>query len=219
MLKIYAFLAKLPQLSDEQFHAHWRDPHGTLTKRIPQFTRYVQNHGVGPQAELEGLEATPFLGIPTIWVRDEQDLAAAQSEPAYAPLDADGDKLYDRSRIAWLMTREHVVVPQDPEPGSARERALVLLSKRESAIGPENCQAAIAALRRSLPDVVGASYALALPEFGDPPFDAVLEIDFADAQALDRDWPQAWASAKDEISAFADLNSSFGFRAVAERVI
>jgi hypothetical protein len=66
MIKTYAFIVKKAGLSDEQFHAHWRDPHGVMTARIPYFVRYLQNHGVGEECRLAPFPPVPFRGVPVI---------------------------------------------------------------------------------------------------------------------------------------------------------
>lgn len=218
MIKIYAFLVKLEQLSDEEFHAHWRDPHGTLTKRIPQFKRYEQNHGIGPVPSLPGLNKTQYLGIPAVWVDTAEDLGAAQSHPDYVPLDADGDLLYDKSQIDWLLAHEQVILPQNRLPGDACARAMLFLKARSQRIENENCVTAIAALRAHLPQLIGASFSLPLHEFGPSPYDAVMELDFANQSKLLSSWSETWDTLKPQLD-FADLEASKGFRAQAERLI
>ena len=51
MIKIFVMINKQPHMTDEQFHAHWRHPHGTLTCRVPQIRAYVQDHGISSNAE------------------------------------------------------------------------------------------------------------------------------------------------------------------------
>ena len=46
MIKVSAFLPKRADLTDEQFHAHWRHPHGDLAVRTQRIRRYVQLHGI-----------------------------------------------------------------------------------------------------------------------------------------------------------------------------
>jgi len=33
MIKVFAFIVKRADLTDEKFHAHWREPHGRLISR------------------------------------------------------------------------------------------------------------------------------------------------------------------------------------------
>lgn len=66
MLKVFALLTKLDALDRAGFGAHWRHPHGTLTKRMPQVRRYVQNL-VEPGITPTGLAPASWSGVAAIW--------------------------------------------------------------------------------------------------------------------------------------------------------
>ena len=44
MPKMVAFLKKRPEMSVEDFQAHWNSPHGKLGSAVPGARRYVQSH-------------------------------------------------------------------------------------------------------------------------------------------------------------------------------
>ena len=53
-VKVHAFMVKKAGLSDEDFHSHWRDPHGHLAMRVTEIIRYVQDHTYGTNPQFEG---------------------------------------------------------------------------------------------------------------------------------------------------------------------
>src|SRR3546814_14042494 len=45
-IKILATIPRRKDLSEQQFHDHWRHPHGTLSKTIACLRGYVQSHRI-----------------------------------------------------------------------------------------------------------------------------------------------------------------------------
>ncbi len=219
-VKVYAFIVKKPGLSDEKFHAHWRDPHGTLTKKLPYFKRYVQNHGIGSVPTLPGLTPTPYLGIPTVWVDQLSDLEAAVADPLYVPLDRDIDLLYIREKAAWLFTKEYVRCASPGDPGFIPTKAQIFIKQKPGIADFEQHLARFSQAVGSLPGVIGLTAALPLDGTDAPMFDGVVEVSFADQAHFDAAWtdtgPQA---ALTMLDTFADRAASRGFLAQEERVI
>ena len=226
-VKVFAFIAKRADLTDEQFHAHWREPHGRLAKQVPQIRRYHQNHGIGAVPALPGLAPTPYLGIATIWVADLVKLGAIYGDPGYVEIHADELNLLDRNQLVWLVTREWVVAPgpRADDPGFMPIKAQLLLKRRadvplaefEAAIGR------VAGGARRQTAAIGVSYALALaeayPGADRPPFDAVIELSYQDAARFGKAWRRAGPMLLERLSRVAELEASRGFFAREERVI
>jgi len=206
---------KLPELTDSQFFDHWRDPHGTMTRRIPQFRRYAQNHGAAPRAEVPGLASTPYLGIATVWVDRIEDLVAANADPNFPPLDADGDKMYDRSQLAWLIGQETIVRLPPPLADWRPAKILLLLKSGANPLDAEAMRLLAGRAIDSFPTLAGLAWVLPL-EAG-APFDAIIELTFADQIALAAAWGKGGFLT--DIKGPVDLASSRGFRANEERVI
>lgn len=218
MLKVHAFLVKLPELSDEAFFAHWRHPHGTMTRRIPQFRRYVQNHGLGNPPAVPGFACGPWLGMPVIWVDDFEALAAANAHPNYPELDADADEMYVRSALAWSMGREIVLTPQAAGAATMPVKALLLLKAGPTAIDEPALRSLLARLRDLLPEETGLRATLPGSAEAAGPFDAIVEISFDDRARFDAAWGDGAAIAT-EVNRIADPDATKAMLAREERVI
>jgi hypothetical protein len=61
VIRFLSLIARRPDVSKQEFHDHWRHPHGTMGRLIPGLLDYVQAHQIdtallGPgQAEYEGV--------------------------------------------------------------------------------------------------------------------------------------------------------------------
>ena len=226
-VKVFAFIAKRADLSDEQFHAHWREPHGRLAQKVPQIRRYQQNHGIGAVPTLPGLGPTPYRGIATIWVRDLPTLGKIYGDPGYVEVHEDELNLLDRAQLIWLVTREWVIAPgpRADDPAYAPIKAQLLL-KRRADVTPAQFEAAVARISnqgRRQTVALAASYALALaeayPAADRPPFDAVIEWSYADSAGLEKGWRRSGTALLGRLAVVADIGASRGFLAREERVI
>ena len=63
MIKLFALIPKLPGITDEKFHSHWRDPHGELAKHI---TEMRQNMGPGVVPITVPIDVTEPMGMETL---------------------------------------------------------------------------------------------------------------------------------------------------------
>lgn len=204
-VKASALLVKLPHLTMEEFDRHWRHPHGTLTKRLPYFKRYVQNHALENPPETAGIARIPYDGVPTVWATAADDLAAATKDPRYAELDADVDKMYVRSKVVWLQGHEYVTCQSQSSADATPVKAMLLL-RRDEAVGAAQFEKGLAdALRvakRSMPGLTSLTTML-LPPGGGAPYDAVIEIAFATEPAF----RSAWSAHAEKVITAADLVS------------
>src|SRR3546814_13761873 len=64
-IKILATIPRRKDISEQQFHDHWRHPHGTLSKQIACLRGYVQSHRIVspllPDTQLD------YDGITQLW--------------------------------------------------------------------------------------------------------------------------------------------------------
>ena len=80
MVKIFYLIPKRPDLSDEQFHRHWREVHAPLALRLPGLRRYVQCH-VLPETYAG---STPtYDGVAELWWPDLASLEKAALSPEF----------------------------------------------------------------------------------------------------------------------------------------
>lgn len=215
MIKALAFLVKLPRLSDAAFFAHWRHPHGTMTRRIPQFRRYVQNHRIG---DLPGFATGPWLGVPAIWLDDLSALAEAQLHPEYAPLDADGDNMYIRDRTAWLVGSETNVKAQAADAASMPIKAILLLGNGSAPADAAAVLNLTNELAETLSGITGASVTMPVDLTAPAPCAALIELSFGDRAAFDAAWHDG-RDVVDSVARLTDLPNSHGILAREERVI
>ncbi|GAB4379591.1 MAG: hypothetical protein Kow00121_34040 [Elainellaceae cyanobacterium] len=89
MIKFVYCIRKRADLSDEEFHAFWRDVHGPFIRDLAQTlkaTKYIQSHTIATPVNLEiaksrGLDASPYDGVTEIWWNSMEDFLAAVSTP------------------------------------------------------------------------------------------------------------------------------------------
>ena len=88
MIKVSAFLPKRADLTDEQFHAHWRHPHGDLAVRTQRIRRYVQLHSFDPaiSADIRNSRNGPeqYDGVAQLWFDSFEDMAVNAGNPEAA---------------------------------------------------------------------------------------------------------------------------------------
>jgi uncharacterized protein (TIGR02118 family) len=226
-VKVYAFMVKKKGLTDDEFHAHWREPHGRLTKKVPQIKRYLQNHGVGSKPTLNGLAATPYLGIPTIWVADLGKLQEINADPGFVEVHEDELNLLERDQLAWLVTTETVVSEGDAadDIGRVATKGLLFIAAKEG-VAADSFRERVQVVSETLPMRLGADrvtvampHAAAYPGDASPLFDAVIEIGFKNDRALHEAWERHGAHLLQELSLYSALPRSRGFLAREERVI
>jgi len=106
MIKIIYFFKRRPEMSVEDFQAHWRTNHAELIAALPGIRRYVQNH-VLPSAYRKGEPA--FDGVAESWFDDTAAMKALAGSPQYAAVLADEPAFIDRASMGSIITEEHVV--------------------------------------------------------------------------------------------------------------
>ncbi len=79
-VKVFCFFARRPDLTEQQFHDHWRHPHGTMAKRITSVRRYVQAHAVGDQPT----SSSGHDGVAELWFDDIQTANTLNEDADYA---------------------------------------------------------------------------------------------------------------------------------------
>jgi hypothetical protein len=229
LIRVFVLIKKLPHLTDEQFHAHWRHPHGTLTLRMPQLLGYVQNHGIGARPMLPGLPSTPYLGVPVIQLASIADLEAMAADPRYKPLHEDALLLYDQQDVVWLvMNPDGERAQSSAPPGSHMINALLLL-RRSPQCPAVQFQRGVRELSAALQAAAGhgceSRLSLPDPAFYDgkdaPRFDALIEMRFEQIASFEKGWA---ASATGDLLSTAqrsllDPLQTCGFLAQEERFI
>ena len=225
-VKVYAFIVKKHDISDAEFHAHWRHPHGDLTKKVPQIKRYLQNHGVGNPAALEGVATMPYLGIATIWVADVGKLGEIFNDPGFQDVHADELNLLERGELSWLVAQE-TVVTAGPRPGDAgyQPTKALLFVKRAPGTSPAAFQSGLEAAALYAGRAVRNArvvYAVPHPAAGadsKPPYDGVLELAVRDDATFARAWAANGVTLAKILAPVVEAGATRGFLAHERRVI
>jgi len=108
MIKIFYLIPKRPDISDEQFHRHWREVHAQFALRITGLRRYVQSHRIKHGGF--GLSC-PYEGVAEVWFDSLEAARQMQQSREYREgAFADEPNFIDTSRLAWIATQENVVL-------------------------------------------------------------------------------------------------------------
>lgn len=117
MIKFFGLIPRLEGQPPQEFHDHWRHPHGTLALPIETFRGYVQGHQF-PHPAL-GSATSQFEGFAEVWFHDLDDAVGLATHPQYvAYVQPDELNFVDLSRLKWLNTTEDVVIA---EPGGGHD--------------------------------------------------------------------------------------------------
>lgn len=190
--KLYALIPRRQDISDTEFHAHWREPHGTLAKQIRVLQGYVQSHRI---AELDpGLPQSPYEGIAEAHFVDTKTGLAMGENPDYTEHALrDEPNFMDRDNLSFLVTVEHVVDAGPPRgPNATGVKLLQMLRRPAGAelerwrwafLGSDQSRitAALGASRHVIAFSVPESYPDGGPE---PGFDAVRELSWPDSSSF-----------------------------------
>lgn len=204
MIKFYAMLTRRADLTHERFSEHWRTVHRELAVKIRRTRRYAQSHGI--EERLAGLRSAAWDGVAEVWL---DDLAAAsRSDPdleRYAKPDEPNFLAPDG--IPQICAEHRVVVPP-PEDGV---KALVFGDRRDPSTDLERWWEAAASIGDLCDDPAGLAAAVALPEAGPAPHDAVLELWWRDLPALRTDWERNGAAILDRLGDLVDVDRAVGW--------
>jgi hypothetical protein len=123
-LKMFCGLPRRKDITAQQFHDHWRHPHGTLARSISTIRNYVQSHQL--PCDLLGPDQGLYDGIPEVAWESAADGMGLATHPTYVrDLIPDEPKFIDMERIFFLFTTEEVLqsLPDPNEPGEPGDHA------------------------------------------------------------------------------------------------
>lgn len=190
--KLYALIPRRPDISDAEFHAHWREPHATLAKKITSLQRYVQSHRIPEPAP--GLPESPYEGIAEAYFADAATGLAMGEDPNYTEHALrDEPNFMDVGNLAFLVTVEHVVDPGPPRAPDAAGVKLLQLVRRPAGTKPEewragflgSAQSELTSVLRATRHVIAPSVPESYPAGGPAPaFDAVRELSWPDVDTF-----------------------------------
>lgn len=105
MVKSINFLKRKPGMSVEAFQEYWRTSHAELVKKIPELRKYVQCHTL-----LSGYrKGEPvYDGVAELWYDDTDTMRRIADLPESRVALADDENFLDMSKMAFILTEEHV---------------------------------------------------------------------------------------------------------------
>jgi hypothetical protein len=198
-VKVHAFMVKKAGLSDEDFHSHWRDPHGHLAMRVTEIIRYVQDHTYGSEPQFDGWRPLIYHGLAAVWFGDIATATGLHANPDFQESHADEENLVERDQLGWLRSTETVLVPGPPlAPGDPERWKLTLLVGSAPTVDADVFPRAIVGVARDVVDTIPALVraTVSLPradQYPDSPplFDAVLEFSFDSRSDLEAETASA----------------------------
>jgi uncharacterized protein (TIGR02118 family) len=107
MVKLVYCITKSAGCSDEEFFRYWKNVHGPLGARIPGLRRLVQSHRVSVPGDKHSPD---YDGVAELWFDDLEALLAARQSPEWRASSDDEANFIDRSKVAYLVSHEHVIV-------------------------------------------------------------------------------------------------------------
>ena len=111
MIKVFALLPKKPDLSDNEFHRHWREVHAPLVLKNSTITRYIQSHRL-PQPFPGFPTDIPYAGVAELWFADlDTALAQLGSTQYLENARLDEPNFLDASGPQFVFSRENIVIP------------------------------------------------------------------------------------------------------------
>jgi hypothetical protein len=126
MIQFFALIPKKKGISSQEFHDHWRHPHGTMGRQIPTLRSYVQCHQIETSLLDSGQHI--FEGIAESTFDTVKDAMTFGVEPVYKTyIQPDEPNFVDGPGLQWLNTEEEVLVPRvSKEEGAAHADSLWL---------------------------------------------------------------------------------------------
>lgn len=221
-VKSFGMLYKRADISQEQFHAHWRGPHAEHAVKLrPRMVRYVQNHKSA--TPLTGFNP-PSDGSPEVWLDSLEDAVLLTQMPEYLEGAFIDEPNFMRVRSQGVTVTE-TVVKEGPKikKGDAPLKVLFFL-KRNPMLTAEQFREAW--MGEEAPLLKGGKHLLrfvkspTVPETfvdGDAMYDGVEELWWKDEAAFKKDSKPALSTAERE--ALLDVAATTGMFVDENRVV
>jgi len=114
MIKLCILVPKRPDLTLEEFRAHWTNVHAQLFSSQPEVKQYVKKYiqAQSTGKSLNQFPLAPFDGVAEIWFDKMEDIGKVFGTENYLNRIApDEAKFIDRDKILWIYTEENIVMP------------------------------------------------------------------------------------------------------------
>ena len=107
-VKVLALIPRRPDLTSQQFHDHYRHPHGTTGRYMDTMRRYVQSHQI--HTDLLGTGQARFDAIAELWFDNEKDTVGFREHPIIVKyIIEDEPRFIDMEKLQFMITDEEVI--------------------------------------------------------------------------------------------------------------
>ena len=110
MIRLTALLRRNPDLSAEEFQAHWRDVHAARILSVPRIREWLvryEQHDRVPEAPGAWTGSEGFDGMTLQWYESLDDFTAMISDPDYQRIVGPDERhLIDLANSVYLLTEE-----------------------------------------------------------------------------------------------------------------
>lgn len=107
-VKVLALIPRRPDLTPQQFHDHYRHPHGTTGRYMSTMRRYVQSHQI--HTDLLGSGQNRFEAIAELWFDNEKDTVGFREHPIIVKyIIEDEPRFIDMEKLQFMITDEEVI--------------------------------------------------------------------------------------------------------------
>jgi uncharacterized protein (TIGR02118 family) len=106
MIKVVYCITKKPGLTDDEFFRYWKEVHGPLGSQIPGLHKLVQSRRI----HVPGDRKPDFDGVAELWFDNVEALLSARNSPEWKASTEDEKNFIDRSRVAYFVSEEQVIV-------------------------------------------------------------------------------------------------------------
>lgn len=113
MIVSTSLIRRRASVSGAEFRAHWLDPHGPLTARIPGTRRYLQNHVVDGPATNDAARSLGIDGFAQLAFATPESRRAAHGSPELKACDQDSRSFI--GAVARVISRERGTPPRDTQ--------------------------------------------------------------------------------------------------------
>ena len=110
MIRLTALLRRNPDLTADEFHAHWREVHAAKILSVPRIREWLvryEQHDRVPSDAAPWTGSEGFDGMTLQWYESADDFMAMISDPDYQRIvGPDEQYLLDLAHSVYLLTEE-----------------------------------------------------------------------------------------------------------------
>ncbi|KAF1987945.1 hypothetical protein K402DRAFT_462331 [Aulographum hederae CBS 113979] len=118
-LKVSLFLTKLPNITNEKFHSHWKGTHADLALANSRFQQVVKKYNqahTSPELKSQAsdfkIPVLEFDGVAEVWVETLEDWVALASDEEFKAIIVPDEKNFIQHPITVMLSYDNLVIPE-----------------------------------------------------------------------------------------------------------